>query len=311
MSVVLLMVLACSTPPPPLLVLAPTSTQVPVERLIRDWAASEGTEATVVFDDSPALSRMVDAGTPADLLLLSDTGRMDRLAEREHLVPGSRALLAGDDLVVLVSVNATHPPRDLAGLLDPERPMFAPPADSAESQHLRSQLEAADSWPAAEDRITHVHDEAAVIARVVDDPEAVGFLSSGRANLGANVEIAFPFPSRTPALLIEGAVVAHAERADTASELLRFLCSEGAEAPFRARGFRGLGSSHAPPSPHPAGAAPPRATLAPAPDRTRSHPPDRAARQPPGDEGRLPPRPPGSPPPETPLPPPRPHGAAK
>ena len=305
------MVLACSTPPPPLLVLAPTSTQVPVERLIRDWAASEGTEATVVFDDSPALSRMVDAGTPADLLLLSDAGRMDRLAARDHLLPGSRAQLAGDDLVVLVSVNATRTPRDLAGLLDPERPLFAPPADSAESEHLRSLLEATGRWPETEHRITHVHDEAAVIARVVDDPEAVGFLSSGRANLGANVEVAFPLPSPTPALLIEGAVVAHAERADTATELLRFLCSEGAEAPFRARGFRGLGSRREAPPPQPAGSAPPRGAPNAEPDRPHRQRPDGTAGQIRGDRGHVLPPPAGLPMPEAPLRPPRPHGAAK
>ncbi|MEC8424262.1 MAG: hypothetical protein VX000_10830, partial [Myxococcota bacterium] len=69
MKFALAMLVGCTPSPPPLLVLAPRSTQVPVERLVRDWATSQGTEATVVFDDSAALARMVDGGTPADLLL--------------------------------------------------------------------------------------------------------------------------------------------------------------------------------------------------------------------------------------------------
>ena len=306
----LLMFLGCSTPTPPLLVLAPSSTQVPVERLVRDWATSEGTTATVVFDDSPALSRMVDAGTPADLLLLSDVSRMDRLIEREHVLGTSRAPLAGDDLVAFVSVSATRTPRDLDTLLDGDQRMFAPPESSAESLHLRAQLDATRRWHEAKPRLTYVHDEAAVLDAVVADPGSVGFLSSGRANLGANIEITFALISPAPALVIEGAVVAHAERADTAGTLLDFLGSDGAEAPFRARGFRGLELGGGRPPIHATGPEPTRGLPPPAPaSPAHRHPGVGTDHAPPTDR-RVQPAPPRPPAPEL-LRGHQTHGAAK
>lgn len=255
MKPLLLLLLGCTTEPPPLLVLTPGSAQVPVERLVRDWATSERTQATVVFDDSAALARMVDGGTPADLLLLSDTVRMDGLEDRQHLDPDTRAALAGDDLAVLGSVVATRPARDLPALAQGEGPLLLPPEDSAETVAARALLEDAGHWGALSPRVVYAHDEQALLDALVEDPAASGILSAGRANLGANVSVAFTLSPAEPPLLLEGAVVAHADRPDVAARLLDFLQSPEAEAPFRARGFRGVregmqpvgGPHHGPP----------------------------------------------------------------
>ena len=243
MTPMMVLWLACNPPPPPLLVLAPSSTQVPIERLTRDWAASAQTEATVIFDDSASLARMVDGGTPADLLLLSDATRMDDLVSREHVLESTRTALVGDDLAVVASTTASRAPQDLRALLEDDHVLLVPPADSAEALRLQMHLESVEAWDALEPRIRHLHDEEAVLAGIVADTNAVGVLSAGRASLGANLEVAFAISLPEPLLRIDGAVVSHAERPEAAAMLLAFLQSDGAEAPFRARGFRDFGGA--------------------------------------------------------------------
>jgi ABC-type molybdate transport system substrate-binding protein len=306
-AVLAALLLGCNTPPPPLLVLAPGSTRVPVERLVRDWAASQQTDASVVFDDSAALARMVDGGTPADLLLLSDPVRMDGLVDRQHVHAGTRAAIAGDDLAVIASVVAQRPAHDLSTLHRQGRTLLLPPEDSAESIAARALLEDAGLWDDIGARAMYLHDEAAVLARVEADPEAVGILSAGRANLGPNVGVAFTLDAPEPPLQIEGGVVAHAERPETATALLAFLQTPGAEAPFRARGFRAtagdVGRPGGPPRP---GAPPPHDRVRPG---SPAGPPDPV--QPlPGPDHPGPSPDGGTPPPGTPPHAPPPPGEA-
>lgn len=267
----------CATPAPPLLVLAPGSTEVPVARLVRDWAASQRTSATVVFDDSAALARMVDGGTPADLLLLSDPVRMDGLEDRQHLDATTRTPLAGDDLAVVASIVATRPPRDLRGLMAQTGTVWLPAEGSAEAEAVERLTAESGAWDVLAARVQYAHDEDALLEALQSDPLATGLLSAGRAVLGVNVAVSFALSPAEPPLLIEAAVVAHADRPETAAGLLEFLGSPEAEAPFRARGFRGLhgpgpGHGHgAPPpdkSPHPHG--PPQGAKRPQPG---GHPP--------------------------------------
>lgn len=306
MTAVLLIILGCATPPPPLLVLAPGSTQIPVERLVRDWATSRHTDATVVFDDSTALARMVDGGTPADLLLLSDTVRMDGLEDRQHLDPSTRVSLAGDDIAAVASVVATKAPTDIPAMLSQTGPVWLPATGTAEAEAVERLLTEAGVWSGLEARIQHAHDESALMEALQADPLAVGLLSAGRANLGVNVAVNFVLTPAEPPLLIEAAVVAHADRPETAASLLAFLRSPEAEAPFRARGFRQVGE---------AGTGPPHGSHTPPPGTHR--PPIGQAGQPqsaapsrgpgpgpqqPGGQGR-PMGAPGAGPPPLPIPP--------
>ena len=270
--------IACSPSPPPLLVLAPSSTQVPVERLVRDWATSRRTEATVVFDDSAALARMVDGGTPADLLLLSDPVRMDGLEDRQHIDRPTRTALVGDDLAVVASIVAARAPRDLPGLTAQAGAIWLPPDDSAEAAAAERLLTEAGAWEHMRARVQHAHDEDDLMEAIQADPQAVGLVSAGRGNLGVNVAARFTLDAPRPPLLIETAVVAHAARPETAAALIGFLLSPEAEAPFRARGFRGVqdpgpASGPAPSSPpHPPRPSGPRPAHDAAGSGARDHP---------------------------------------
>ena len=180
MTPMMVLWLACNPPPPPLLVLAPSSTQVPIERLTRDWAASAQTEATVIFDDSASLARMVDGGTPADLLLLSDATRMDDLvcASTSSNQPAPRSSVRPRGRCT----TTASAPQDLRALLEDDHVLLVPPADSAEALRLQMHLESVEAWDALEPRIRHLHDEEAVLAGLSQTPTRSASLRWARAS---------------------------------------------------------------------------------------------------------------------------------
>ena len=92
------------------LVLAAASMQEAMTDAADAWAKAGHTRPVVSFAASSALARQIAAGGRADLFVSADSDWMDDVEKRRLIVPGTRAVLARNRLVVVARTGA----RDVA-----------------------------------------------------------------------------------------------------------------------------------------------------------------------------------------------------
>ncbi|MEI9851815.1 MAG: molybdate ABC transporter substrate-binding protein [Sphingomonas sp.] len=95
-----LLLIGGAPPQRPPLVLAASSLQESMTAAADAWAAKGNVRPVISFAASSALARQAAAGAPADLFVSADEEWMDDLQRRGLIVPGTRATLLGNRLVL-------------------------------------------------------------------------------------------------------------------------------------------------------------------------------------------------------------------
>lgn len=104
LAAILLNLLAPPARAEPLLVFAAASLAGPLDHISQTW---DGGEVAISYAGSAALARQIEAGAPADIVILANAAWMERLEER-GLVDAPHALL-GNRLVLVGPIGAeTH-----------------------------------------------------------------------------------------------------------------------------------------------------------------------------------------------------------
>lgn len=89
----------------PPVVLAAASLQEALGAVADAWARAGHARPVLSFAASSALARQIEAGAPADLFLSADEQWMDELAGKRLLRPGTRAVFAGNALVMVAPAS--------------------------------------------------------------------------------------------------------------------------------------------------------------------------------------------------------------
>jgi molybdate transport system substrate-binding protein len=102
---------ACSpapaaSPPPPLTVFAAASLTDAFSELAGVYGKETGQAVRLSFAASGQVARQVEAGAPADIVILADRPWMDRLAASGRIAAGSRLDLLGNRLVLVAAPDA-------------------------------------------------------------------------------------------------------------------------------------------------------------------------------------------------------------
>lgn len=149
-------------------VLAAASLQEAMTDAARTWASRGHPRPVLSFAASSALARQVQAGAPADLFASADEEWMDVLAARGLLAPGTRAVLAGNRLVVVAPraarVRLTVP--TLARTLAAGPVAMADPTSVPAGKYGRTALRRLGVWTAVGPRVVRAENVRAALALV-------------------------------------------------------------------------------------------------------------------------------------------------
>lgn len=97
----------------PLTVFAAASTTNTLTDIATLYAAEGQGKVQMSFASSSTLAKQIENGAPADIFLSANAQWMDYLASKDLLVPGSRADLLGNSIVLIAPASYTGPKVDI------------------------------------------------------------------------------------------------------------------------------------------------------------------------------------------------------
>lgn len=189
---------------------------------------------------SSTLARQIQEGAPADLFLSADEAKMDGLAKRKLLLPGTRRSVLSNTLVVVVPVDSNlkiSGPADLAAssirALALAEPQSVPAGIYAKEYLKRKAL-----WNKVIDRVVPTENVRATLAAVESGNVDAGIVYKTDAGISKKVRIAYEVPkAEAPNISYPFAVLAASEHKEVARRFLDFLISPPSLAIFRKYGF--------------------------------------------------------------------------
>ena len=227
-----------------LLVAAAASLSGVAPALSKALHSTTGVDVRFTFAGSNTLARQIIEGARIEVFISADAAQMDLVDRAGRLVPGTRADIIGNQLVVITSVGqrAQQWP-DALGSPAVTRVAMGDPAAVPAGVYGRQWLETIRLWPAVSPKVVPLPTSPAVLAAVrvggaqagilyatdvPSEPRTQGLSVAHRVSADDAPEIVYP------AAVIVGSREAEARR------VVEFLRSEEARQVFVAAGFRPL-----------------------------------------------------------------------
>lgn len=228
-----------------LTVFAAASLRSALEDVAEAWAQDTGGELTLVFAGSSAIARQVQAGAPADVVILANTDWMDALATSGDIDIGSRIDLLGNRLVVIGGWHDTDPldlsdPAALSERLGRGRLAVALVDAVPAGIYAKSALDTLGLWDSVEDRVVQTDNVRAALALVGVRAANLGIVYATDADVDRRVTIIADIPSDVHPPIIYPAALA-VDPAPGAEALLETLSGPLAQAIFQGHGFALIG----------------------------------------------------------------------
>lgn len=217
--------------PAPVTLFAAASLTDVLTELAAAFTEGGGTGVRTVFAGSGTLARQVEAGAPADLVVLADAVWMDRLAAAGAVRPDSRVDLLTNSLVVIAPAERAEPPFAWTG-----RIAIGDPDSVPAGAYARETMRRLGVWDGARDRIVTAGDVRAVRAFVARGEVDLGVVYRSDALGEDSVRIVFtPPPEAQPDIVYPAALTATAR--PEAMDLLAYLRGADATAVFARHAF--------------------------------------------------------------------------
>ena len=223
-------------------VFAAASLKEALDEQARAFHAATGQKAVVSYAASNALARQIEAGAPADMFISADLDWMDYLDQRKRLVPGTRADLLRNTLVLISPAASTAtlrivPDFGLAAALGPEKLAMANPEGVPAGRYGRSALASLGVWKSVERQAARAESVRAALMLVSrgEAPFGIVYRTDALADKGVRIVDTFP-PGSHPAIVYPVALVA-GSKSPAAPALLAYLRSAPARAVWEKHGF--------------------------------------------------------------------------
>lgn len=237
-----LFIAACSpsekTPVAPVTVFAAASLTDALGEIATAYQRTSGQPVRLSFAASGAVAQQIQAGAPADVVILADTVWMDRLQAADRLAPGTRSDLLKNALVVIAPSDAPAD-ADPLGALAASRGKLAigDPASVPAGAYARTWLQTSGRWSGLQASLVTAADVRAVRTFVERGEAALGVVYRSDAIGADGVRIVVEPPeAEQPAIVYP--VAATREAAGNAQAFLAFLTGPEARRIFIAHGFR-------------------------------------------------------------------------
>jgi len=197
-----------------------------------------GTKVLLNFGASEALLAQIAKGAPVDVFASADEETMDRAAEQNLLLGGSRRDFAGNSLVVVTPPGGPALAR-LAELSPPRiaRIALGNPASVPAGRYARAALEAAGLWSRLEPKFVFAQNVRQALDYVARGEVDAGFVyaTDARAQAG-KLKVAFEVTAPTP-VRYPIAVIAGTSQGDAARRFTEVVLSPQGQAALQRYGF--------------------------------------------------------------------------
>lgn len=224
----------------PLTLFAAASLTDALTEIAAAYRAETGREIRPSFAASGALARQIEAGAPADVVLLADQKWMDRLARTGRIQPGARRDLVGNALVLIARPDTTITGDPIAWVAQDGRKLVIGDPDSVPAgAYARDWLRARGAWDRLQSHLATAADVRAVRTFVARGEADLGVVYRSDAVKADQVRVvAQPPADQQPSIRYPAAVVTGAQAG--AAEFLAYLSGAKAQTVFRTWGFTAL-----------------------------------------------------------------------
>lgn len=243
LAVIALATAACAPRASGPLVLAAASLREAVDEAADAWAAKGHARPAVSFAGSSVLARQIDAGAPADLFISADQDWMDDVARHGRIVPGTRADLARNRLVLVALKSGgigriRDPARDLPVALGASgRLAMADPDAVPAGKYGKAALVALGAWNQVAGRVVAAENVRAALALVERGAAPLGVVYATDAIAAPKVKVVGVFPENShPPIVYPLARLKGGGHAD-AEGFRRFLMSDAGQRILMRHGF--------------------------------------------------------------------------
>jgi molybdate transport system substrate-binding protein len=221
------------------LVLAAASLQEAMAGAADTWVRQGHARPVLSFAASSALARQAQAGGAADLFVSADEDWMDYLDRRGLLVPGTRADLVGNRLVVIVPATS----RARVTLRTLARQLSAGPLAMADSSSVpagrygKAALERLGAWTAVAPHVVSGDSVRAALLLVERGAAPFGIVYATDARASSRVRVAGVFPAASHPRILYPLARLKTSTSSEAEGFRRFLLSPAGKAIFVRFGF--------------------------------------------------------------------------
>lgn len=223
------------------IVLAPSSMQEAIAAAADAWAAQGHPRPVVSFAGTPSLARQVLQGAPADLFISADVQWMDELERAGRIDAASRAVLAGNRLVLVAPAPQARAlplePQALAEALGDSPLALADPITVPAGRYGKAALQHLGLWRAVGKTISASENVRAALALAERGEAPLALVYASDADAAQDVAVVAELPAashppiRYPVALVTGA--AHSD----AEPFRAFLLSPEGQSILRRHGF--------------------------------------------------------------------------
>jgi molybdenum ABC transporter, periplasmic molybdate-binding protein len=228
-------------------VFAAASTTSAVTDIAALYASKGLGEVKTSFASSSTLAKQIEQGAPAGVFLSANQEWMDYIEKKDLVVPGSRANLLRNRIVLIVpndskaaDVKLAEKP-DLLALLGKDGKLsVGDPAHVPVGMYGKQALESLGLWKAIEDRVAPAKDVRAGLALVERGEAPLGLVYESDAALSEKVRIIGIFPAGSHPDVIYPVGVVKGDQAEAAAKFAAFLQTPESLAIFAKYGFAGM-----------------------------------------------------------------------
>lgn len=223
-------------------VFAAASMKTALDPIAESFQAETGHDVAISYAGSNALAKQILDGAPADIFISASVQWMDEVEKGGELVPGTRADLLGNTLVLVAhdpdapQVNPA-PGFDLAGMLGGGKLAMAMVDSVPAGQYGKAALTALGEWDAVAPSVAQADNVRAALALVAtgEAPYGIVYATDAAAEPKVHVVGTFPADSHEPVVYPVALLQNAADEADRA--FLDMLGSAQANEVFAAQGF--------------------------------------------------------------------------
>lgn len=221
----------------PLTVFAAASLTDALTEIAALWEAVRGQAVRLSFASSGEVARQIEAGAPADVVIMADPVWMDRLAASGSIAPDSRGDLLLNRLVVIAPADAPVAADPFAALLTGEgRLVIGDPESVPAGTYARQMLRDLGLWERLQPRIVTAADVRAARGFVERGEAALGIVYRSDATGVAGVRVVLePGSEVQPRIVYPVALTPDAT--ETGAAFLAFLVTPAARDIFMRAGF--------------------------------------------------------------------------
>jgi molybdate transport system substrate-binding protein len=205
-----------------------------------------GIKVTTSYESSSSLTKQIEQGAPADVLISADLQWMDYANEHKLIKPNTRFNLLGNRLVLIVPKDskldnvAIGQGFDLAKLAGDGRIAVADVRAVPAGRYAKAALEKLGTWAAAEPKLAQAENVRATLVLVARGETEVGIVYETDAKVEPRVKIVGVFPEGSyPPVTYPIAETADSKKASV-SRYLSFLRTNTAKEIFEKYGFNYL-----------------------------------------------------------------------